>query len=110
MKAADFSKTPVDHLAFDTEANPIDLHRLQHRESHVMFRRLFVSSCGLSLIRQVLSLVQCKELVAGTVHETTPRVALCNVSPKTRTLMSPVKLCVRAENEELVQKRKLFCS
>jgi hypothetical protein len=71
MKAVDFSKTPVDHLAFDMEANPIDLHPLQHRENHIMFRRLFISSCQfLSLIRQVLSLVQCKEMVAGAVRET----------------------------------------
>ena len=77
MKAADFSKTPVDHLAFDLEANPIDLHPLQHRENRVMFRRLFGFSCRfLSLIRQVLSLVQCKEQVTRTVRETAPRDAL----------------------------------
>lgn len=109
MKAADFSKMPVDHLAFDMAANPIDLHPLQHRENHVVFRRLFLSFCRLSLIQQFLNLVQCKELVVGTVHETAPRDALCNVSPKIRTLMSPVQLCVRAENEKLIQKQKLFC-
>jgi hypothetical protein len=52
-------------LAFDMELDPVGLHPLQHRENHG-----HISSCRLSLIRPVLSLVQCKELVAGTVHET----------------------------------------